>query len=121
MKGAAPLSLGNAEFGGAFEHFIINEVRAFNSYSRQDKTLSYWRTRSEEVDLIVGHEFAVEIKSSTQMKDDYFSGLEKLREENLVKQLFIVSRCTQEGTRNGIRYLYYENFLKLLWAGEILE
>ncbi len=120
LKGIESLMPANTDFGDAFEHFIINEVRAFNSYSRKDQLLSYWRAKSAEVDLIIGRKAAIEIKSSEKITDAHFNGLEKLKEEGLIDRFYLVSRSRNEGTREGIRYLHYESFLKELWAGSIV-
>jgi hypothetical protein len=46
---------GTDAHGRAFEHFLINEVRACLSYGGRDDPLSLWRTSTGfEVDLIVG-------------------------------------------------------------------
>ncbi len=52
--------------GRAFEHFILQECRAYSHYSRSDFPISFWRTASGSgVDLILGGaEVAIEIKSS---------------------------------------------------------
>jgi predicted AAA+ superfamily ATPase len=115
-----PMSEGSTDMGIAFEHFIINEVRAYLAYRRIDKKLSYWRSGKVEVDLVVGKDLAIEIKFSKQMKDEFYSGLKALKEEGLVKKFMIVGRFGSQGERDGVSYLPYEKFLKLLWAGELV-
>jgi predicted AAA+ superfamily ATPase len=80
--------------------------------------LSYWRTRGGEVDLIVGKELAIEIKSGEKIKDSFFAGLETLREENLISKFLLVSRYPQERQYKNICYLHYEKFLTHLWNGD---
>lgn len=115
-----PLSEGSSEIGVSFEHFIINEVRAYLSYNRMDKKISYWRSGKFEVDLIVGKDVAIEIKFSKQMKSDFYTAMEALKEERIIKKFFIVGRFSSSGQKDGIQYLPYEQFLELLWAGKIL-
>ena len=45
---------GTLDNGKFFEHFILQEYRAYRHYSVKDFPVSYWRTASEsEVDLIL--------------------------------------------------------------------
>lgn len=119
LKGIESLRPGNSDFGGAFEHFIINEVRAYNSYSRKDEALHYWRTKDMEVDLIIGKKVAIEIKSSDRIKDSFFKGIQALKEEKLISKYILVSRCKDEGIHNGIRFVHFESFLRELWSGKL--
>ena len=104
-------------FGNAFEHFIISEVRSANSYLEINKTLSYWRTTSLfEVDLIVGKEIAIEIKSANKIQEKHLKGLRALKEENLIKKYVLVSLDTFESTTDdGIELMHWESFLQRLW------
>lgn len=119
LKGIGPLTPKNADFGDAFEHFILNEIRAYNSYSRKDEALYYWRTKELEVDFIVANKVAIEVKSAERITDSFFVGLKKLREEQLISGYWLVSRCRDEGNHDGIRYIHFETFLKLLWQGDV--
>lgn len=115
-----PLAEGTSDIGVSFEQFIINEVRAYLSYNRIDKNLTYWRSGKFEVDLVVGKDVAIEIKFSKQMKSEFYTNIEALKEEGLLKKYLIVGRFSTGGAKDGIEYLPYENFLKKLWAGEII-
>jgi len=68
---------GSIEFGAAFEHFILMELRAHCAYSQRPYPLSYWRTSSGlEVDAILGDgKVAVEVKSSDRPGADHLKGL----------------------------------------------
>ncbi|MBF0491961.1 MAG: ATP-binding protein [Deltaproteobacteria bacterium] len=108
-------------FGKAFEQFITQEIRAFLSYSRLKLPLCYWRSLSQfEVDLIVGNELALEIKSSDQIQDKHLKGLRALKEEGLLKKYAIVSLDSEpRKTSDGISIYPWEHFLKSLWKGDI--
>jgi predicted AAA+ superfamily ATPase len=42
-------------FGRAFEHFILMELTAYNSYHEIDYEINFWRTKSGlEVDFVLG-------------------------------------------------------------------
>jgi hypothetical protein len=116
-----PLPEGSADLGVSFEQFIIQEVRAYLSYSRSHKGMTYWRTRGYDVDLIVGQDIAIEIKFSRRFKPEYLDGLLALKEEKLIKKFYVVGRFPTSGALEGIEYLNYEIFLKKLWQGELLK
>ena len=110
-------------FGKAFEHFIILEIRAFLSYTRQTLPLFYWRSTSRfEVDLIVGNEMAIEIKAKELIQDKHLKGLRVLREEGLIKTYCAISLDkNQRTTSDDIHIFPWRTFLKKLWAGKILS
>ncbi len=102
-------------YGKAFEQFIIQEVRAYNSYKRLRKKLYFWRTvHKDEVDLIIGDEFAIEIKASEAVSVRDAKNLLKLREENFKGELFIVSHDKIASFKNDVKYVYWETFLEEL-------
>jgi predicted AAA+ superfamily ATPase len=115
-----PLKENHTDLGWSFEQFIIQEVRAYLSYTRKLDKLTYWKSKPYEVDLIIGNKAAVEIKFSKSVKDEFFDGLVALKEEKLIKKFFLVGRFTSEGNNDGIAYINYAQFLKKLWAGEIV-
>ena len=43
-----------AEFGRAFEHFLLMEITAYRSYAGKDFAINFWRTKAgAEVDFIL--------------------------------------------------------------------
>ena len=114
---------GSDLFGRAFEHFVINEVRAYISYMRLDYPISYWRTSSGfEVDLIAGNmDLAVECKSSRDIRAADLKGLKALGEENTVGRKIIVSRIeTPRKTESGIEIMPWRVFCRALWDGRLI-
>jgi predicted AAA+ superfamily ATPase len=107
-------------FGAAFEHFLILEVRAYNSYLRRNLPLTYWRSTSQfEVDLIAGSDVAIEFKSTALVQDKHLKSLRALKEEGLLKSYLCVSLdAGARITSDGIEILPWQVFLKRLWAGE---
>jgi predicted AAA+ superfamily ATPase len=105
-------------FGRVFEHFILLEVRAWNSYRRAYQNLCYWRSTSQlEVDLVIGTEMAVEIKSTELVQDKHLKGLRALKEEGLVKNYCVVScDLVRRVTDDGITIYPWKEFLDMLWA-----
>ena len=109
-------------FGKVFEHFIILEMRAFLSYFRKRIQMAYWRSTSQmEVDLIIGNDVAIEIKSSKDIQDKHLKGLRALKEEKLIKKYLLISLVRQKRvTDDKIEIWPWETFLNKLWKGKIV-
>lgn len=115
------VEFGSEAFGRAFEHFIIQEVRAFLSYKRSELEMFYWRSRSQmEVDLVISDEVAIEIKSTDLVSAKHLRGLRALKEEKLHRRYLVVSRDPHpRTTEDGIEIWPYTEFLHALWAGDL--
>jgi predicted AAA+ superfamily ATPase len=114
---------GSDRFGRAFEHFILNEVRAYLEYKRLDIPIAYWRTSSGfEVDLIVGNmDLALECKSARQIRETDLKGLRALIEENAPRRAVVVSLVPRRRTTShGIEILPWRDFCDDLWEGRII-
>lgn len=113
---------GNSDFGKAFEHFILMELRAYQAYRNPEMKISYWRTSSgQEVDFILGErEAAVEIKAGRVHEGD-LNGLKALTEDAPVQKAFVVS-LEREPRRilSRIEILPWQDFLSLLWSGKVI-
>lgn len=108
-------------FGSALEHFLILEIRAFLSYARDRREISYWRSTSKfEVDVILGDQVAIEVKAASMVQDKHLKGLRALQEEGLMRRLVCVS-CDPDPrkTSDGIEIMPWQHFLTELWAGKI--
>jgi predicted AAA+ superfamily ATPase len=108
-------------FGVAFEHFIIQEIRAYLGYKNSDSGIRYWRTVGDqfEVDCIIGNEAAIEIKDYENFNEKSLTGLKELKSEKSIKNFYLVSRDPVEREVDGIKILSYDKFLDALWAGKI--
>lgn len=113
---------GSADFGHAFEHFIIQEIIAYLSYNNCYEKLSYWRTTNGyEVDAIIGDgRIAIEIKSTDEVQSKHTKGLKAFSEEHTDSRLIIVSLDKRQRTLNGITIYPAIQFLKELWQGKIV-
>lgn len=104
-------------FGRAFEHFVIQEVRAYISYARRNLRLQYWRSTSRfEVDLIIENKMAIELKATDYVTKRHLKGLRALKEEQLLEQYVVIclepeERCTDD----NIRIIPIQQALKELW------
>lgn len=114
---------GGELYGPAFEHFIVNEIKAYLSYHNIDKELFFWRTTDQlEVDCIIGDEIAIEIKSTTLVNNSHCRNLNLLKMEKIFKKHIIVSHDSARRTvDNNIEVIPWKNFLTELWQNKIVE
>ena len=114
---------GSTEFGKAFEHFILMELRAHSVYSGLLYPIRYWRTSSGfEVDAVLGDANAiVEIKSSETITYRDLKGIRAFREEHHAGRALVVSAVpAPRRTDDGIDILPWQDFLTRLAAGQII-
>lgn len=114
---------GTAEYGHAFEHLIIQELKAYLGYHHSEDELSYWRTYTGiEVDAIIGDaKVAIEIKSVEEVLPRHLKGLKAFAEEHPLCRRIIVSLDPFNRTVDGIEHLEVNAFLRMLWHGEITK
>ena len=115
---------GTPEFGKAYEHYILMELLAWQSYRQPDRSLTFWRTASGfEVDFIIDDFWsAIEVKASARVHDGDLRALRALRSERKTGQACVV--CMERESRktpDGIAILPWRHFLERLWAGDALS
>jgi len=113
--------IGSPEFGKAFEHYILMELKAYQAYRNPDWPISFWRTSTgREVDFILGDkELAMEIKGSSRIHEGDIGSLQALLEDGPVKKCCIV--CMENQPRQltkNIESIPWQLFLERLWNGE---
>jgi predicted AAA+ superfamily ATPase len=114
---------GSDLYGRAFEHFLLNEVRAYLEYRKREKGISYWRTSSGfEVDLIVGEmELALEFKAGKRVRAEDLKGFRALSDEHRPGRRLVVAREERAlKTEDGIEIVPWREFCAKLWAGELV-
>lgn len=111
-----------AEFGKAFEHFMLMEIVAYRAYARKDFVINFWRTKSGlEVDFVLGAgEIAIEIKGSGRIDRKDMYGLNVFTQEYSSKRSIIISTQKEKRLHGKIEILPWEIFLQQLWVGKIL-
>ena len=116
------LSPASPEYGHCFEHFIMQELKAYLGYTHSDKQLSYWHTYDgAEIDAVIGEaEIGIEIKSAELIQSKHLKNFKPFRSEYPECRCIVVSRDFISRSENGINLLYYADFLRQLWAGEII-
>lgn len=117
--------LGSPEFGKAFEHYILMELKAYQAYRNPDMPITFWRTSTgREVDFILGEkELAVEIKGSSRVHEGDIRSLQALIEDGPIKRCCLVCLEKQPRTltHNNIQVLPWQMFVERLWNGELLK
>ena len=115
---------GGELYGKAFENWCFHELMLFREYSEKFFDLSYWSlSTGVEVDFIIGDmEVAIEVKSSERINDKHLKGLIEIKEEHpsLKKRIIVCREIRARKTEDGILILPYEEFIQILWDGEIV-
>lgn len=110
--------LGSAEFGKAFEHYILMELRAYQAYKDPDLPITFWRTSTgQEVDFILGEkDLALEIKGAQRVHEGDLRILAALAEDGPVKRRVLV--CLEKEPRRigKIEILPWRMFIEQLWG-----
>ena len=121
LLGRKHLQPGSADFGHAFEHFMMQEIIAYLGYNGFENKLSYWHTYNNyEVDAILGDgDVAIEFKSCKEVQTRHLSGLKAFKEEHPQARLIIVSLDEVPRMLNNVEVLPATNFLQKLWNKEI--
>jgi predicted AAA+ superfamily ATPase len=123
------LQPGTDVYGHALEHFVVQELRAFVSYTfGEDKMMNYWRTLDNryEVDVLICDalthhvELAIEVKSSDHVVSSDTKGLKAFSEEHPDAKLILLSMEERPRMLNGIEVWPVTQFLQRLWNGKVL-
>jgi predicted AAA+ superfamily ATPase len=105
-------------FGKALEHFIFTELRAYLSYTRDRRELSFWRTNTGlEVDFLLGDDTAIEVKATELVSEKHLKGMRALAEEMNIKHQIIVSMDPVPRQVDVVKILPVTVFLEQLWQG----
>jgi len=112
---------GTPEFGKSFEHIILMELKAYQTYRNPELDIRYWRTSTGyEVDFILGDmNVAIEVKGTPRVNSSHLRAMRALMEEHTVEHAVIVS-LDKEPRRldSGIQVLPWQVFLGELWSGQ---
>lgn len=111
-----------AEFGKAFEHFMLMEIVAYRSYAGKDFAINFWRTKSGlEVDFVLGAgAVAIEIKGAARIDTKDLNGLGVFDEVYSPKKSMVVCNEKEKRRHGKIEIVPWENFLHELWDGKIV-
>ena len=106
---------GSSEFGRAFEHFLILELKRFSEYNNKELDFCFYRTSTgAEVDLIVetpaGQIFAIEIKAQVNPSLSGLKGLWSFADLEPKAQLICACLTDKAYEDRAIRYLAKRSF-----------
>jgi predicted AAA+ superfamily ATPase len=123
LAGVTQIVPGTDVYGRAFEHFLIEEIRAYLSYREKDLPLTYWRTSTGyEVDLIIGDmECAVEFKAARRIGTQHLKSLRALKDEHDPRLSILVAPSgSRRRTEDGIDIMPWSEFCDQLWSDGII-
>ena len=109
-----------AEFGRAFEHFLLLEIIAARGYQEKEYPIEFWRTKSGlEVDFVLDRgAVALEVKGRVRSGD--LRPIRAFVEEFAPRRAIVVTAEADRRRVDGIDIMRYDEFLRLLHAGEIV-
>lgn len=115
------LARGTAEYGHAFEHLVMQELRAWLAYSESTERLSYWRTYTgQEVDAVIGDaRVAIEIKSVEEVLPRHIKNLKSFHADYPGCRAIIVSLDPISRRMGDVECIPVLDFFKLLWKNGI--
>lgn len=110
------------EFGKAFEHFLLMEILAYNSYAGRDFAINFWRTKTGlEVDFVLAKaEIAIEAKGASRVDKRDLNGLTAFTEAYSPKRSILVCNEKEKRLHGKIEIMPWRNFLQELWNENIL-
>lgn len=127
LSGRLPYPPTNEEAGTLFETFILNEVQAYLSYTKLEYPIYFWSSHNNvEVDILCetrsGY-IALEIKSSKRWDNSFNKGLKRISEEIGPSKIRCLGVYMEERdtSHDNIHIFSAMNFLRALWAGEIIS
>ncbi|MBI5602792.1 MAG: ATP-binding protein [Deltaproteobacteria bacterium] len=113
--------IGSPDFGKAFEHYILMELKAYQAYRNPEMAITFWRTSTgREVDFILDDKaLALEVKGSFRLHESDIGSLQALLEDGPVKKCCLV--CLEKQPRQltkNIEAIPWPMFIERLWNGE---
>ena len=111
---------GGAEFGRAFEHFLLLEIIAARSYREMEYPVEFWRTKSGlEVDFVLDRG-AVAVEAKARVRSGDLRPIRAFVEEFAPRRAIVVTAEADRRRVQGIDIMPYHEFLGLLHAGAIV-
>ena len=116
-----PVSESNYEFGSLFEHFIIQEIKNRGGYMGKDYNYYFLRLASDdEIDLIIDRPgkplAAIEIKSTTAIKEEHTKVIRRLGPDLGDAELFLLSRDQNSKRFGELKCLHWEEGIKEIFV-----
>ncbi|MDP2599427.1 MAG: AAA family ATPase [Deltaproteobacteria bacterium] len=127
LSGRLPYPPLPEETGFLLETFLANELRAYLSYSKKHFPLFFWSSHDQvEVDFFLETNkgfLAIECKASAKWDNRFNKGLNRIREELGATKVQCLGIYLGERplSLDHIQILPAMQFLKALWAGDIIS
>jgi predicted AAA+ superfamily ATPase len=125
LRPRGPLDRAEEIEGQALEGLVAQNLKAWTAYSRGQRELFYWRTRSgAEVDFVVyGSEglWGVEVKNSRRIHQADLRGLRSFKEEYPDSKRLFLYRGKDRLMKEGILCLPCMDFLEALHPDRLLD
>jgi len=127
LSGRLPFPPLPEEKGALFETWILHEIRAYLSYSDLHYPVYYWSSHDQvEVDVFLETTkgfVAIELKSTLEWQKSFNLGLIRMKEELPRHSVTTIGvYCGKRAMEyEGIQVFPYAEFLKKLWAGEMIR
>lgn len=122
VRPRGPLDKADEMNGAALEGIVAQHLRAWNDYSIEQHTISFWRTRSGlEVDFVVygpSNFLAIEVKNAKQIHSQDTKGLKAFLEDYPEAKGLLLYRGTETLMINNILCLPCDKFLLQLIPNE---
>ncbi len=116
LRPKGPLDKPEEIEGAALEGLVVQHLRAWNAYRRENNELYYWRTRSGlEVDVVLYGEdgfWAIEIKNSGKVHPQDTKSLRAFKEDYPESEAILLYRGKERLRLGPVRCLPCEEFLR---------
>ncbi len=108
-------------YGKCLEHLVYLELRAWLSYTRNRKELTFWRSvNGQEVDFLIGDDIAIEVKATSRTQSKHLKGIKALAEEVTLTHKIIISLDDKKRVMDNNFIVYpVKEFFADLWADKI--
>lgn len=112
------------EKGPLLETYILHELRSAVAYLNAGGEIFYWRTPAGvEIDFIWSRgdtAVAIEVKAAAQWRREYSSALSGALQQKMISKAYGVYLGRNALREKQLRIYPLQEFLKRLWAGEVL-
>jgi predicted AAA+ superfamily ATPase len=117
--------LHDLEKGPLLETLVLHELRSAMSYLDVGGEISYWRTPAGvEIDFIWSRgdsTVAIEVKGAVRWQREFSSALQRALQAGMVSRAYGVYLGEQALQIGQVQVFPFQDFLKHLWAGDVLR
>jgi predicted AAA+ superfamily ATPase len=115
IRPRGPLDSDSEINGPALETLVLQEIMAINEYYQYEYEIFTWHTKKhQEVDFILYGKrglIAIEVKASSRLREDDFSGLELFGEDYPIAKKYFIYLGDKKNHNNDISVIPVKDFL----------